>query len=213
MYHQLLCTTFYLALIFFPVRSQRTNDDSAVTATIDSGPLIGKRVDFLGSNKSVNQFLGVPFAQPPVGMLRFAPPKAPLPWDNPLDASSQPVGCIQYRGDNATWEMSSRIFDQLTIPGESEDCLYLNIYTPSGGPADKAVLFWIYGGSYTSGAVSQSIYDGTSFAANHDIVVVAANYRVNGTFDPNSLIRGSDTSSRQSSAIRDPRSCHRVSAI
>jgi hypothetical protein len=65
---------------------------------------------------------------------------------------------------------------------ESEDCLYLNVYapaTPAGG-ASKAVMFWIYGGALQFGNAGQDAYDGSSFAAYEDVVVVTANYRTNG---------------------------------
>ena len=65
---------------------------------------------------------------------------------------------------------------------ESEDCLYLNVFSPST-PAPKegrAVMFWIYGGNLQFGGSSVAQYDGSSFAALEDVVVVTANYRTNG---------------------------------
>jgi carboxylesterase 2 len=63
---------------------------------------------------------------------------------------------------------------------ESEDCLYINVYTPAGGDC-KAVLFWIYGGDLQNGNGADPVFDGTALAANQDVVVVTFNYRVNGT--------------------------------
>ena len=65
---------------------------------------------------------------------------------------------------------------------ESEDCLYLNVFTPATEPpvGGRAVLFWIYGGDLQFGSTSVAWYDGTSFAANQDVVVVTTNYRTNG---------------------------------
>ena len=65
-------------------------------------------------------------------------------------------------------------------PGDSEDCLYLNVYAPATGGTGKAVMFWIYGGSLQFGTAGQYVYDGSSFATNQDVVVVSANYRTNG---------------------------------
>jgi cholinesterase len=63
---------------------------------------------------------------------------------------------------------------------QSEDCLYLNIWTkPQKGEARKAVLFWIYGGGFSIGSTNNPSYDGEFFAENQDVVVVSANYRVN----------------------------------
>lgn len=63
---------------------------------------------------------------------------------------------------------------------ESEDCLYLNVYAPATPTAGKAVMFWIYGGALEFGNAGQDAYDGTSFAANQDVIIVSANYRING---------------------------------
>ncbi|KAJ5226513.1 hypothetical protein N7468_007738 [Penicillium chermesinum] len=62
---------------------------------------------------------------------------------------------------------------------ESEDCLNLNIFTPKSGSGSKPVMFWIYGGNFANGATSFPLYDGASFAAEQDVVVVTANYRTN----------------------------------
>lgn len=66
-------------------------------------------------------------------------------------------------------------------PGkDGEDCLNLNVYAPAGAePGSKAVLFWIYGGSFKFGSGSLPMYDGANLAGNQDVVVVTANYRTN----------------------------------
>lgn len=93
------------------------------------------------------------------------------------------MACMQYSSSTGEGrELSNTLFYNPPAPGESEDCLYLNVYAPSGGADDKPVMFWIYGGSNLGGAASLPLYDGTSFAANQDIVVVVINYRVNGEF-------------------------------
>ena len=68
-------------------------------------------------------------------------------------------------------------------PPESEDCLHVNIFTPANAQAGgkpKPVMFWIYGGALTFGWNGNAAYDGSSFAANQDVVIVATNYRTNG---------------------------------
>ncbi|KAK4896570.1 hypothetical protein LTR27_005488 [Elasticomyces elasticus] len=163
------------------------NNYTAPTATIRSGALRGKSTQLPGSNVTVNQFLGVPFARPPLEGLRFAHPQEPSPWERAYDASKQPPACIQWRGPpGPATDFSMKLFYNPPPPAGSEDCLYLNVFTPSGGEANKSVLFWIYGGSGIAGAASQPIYDGTSFAANHDIIVVAANYRLSVFGNPKS---------------------------
>jgi carboxylesterase type B len=67
-------------------------------------------------------------------------------------------------------------------PSESEDCLYLNVYTPSTPPpiGGRAVMFWLYGGGLAFGYSGTLAYDGSSFAAYQDIIMVTINYRTNG---------------------------------
>jgi carboxylesterase type B len=66
------------------------------------------------------------------------------------------------------------------LGGEDEDCLNLNVFTPADASAgSKAVLVWIYGGAFRNGASAVPQYDGSSFAANQDVVVVTINYRTN----------------------------------
>ena len=152
------------------------------TATVDSGPLIGRATSPPDSNIIVNQFLGIPFAEPPVQDLRFRPPQSISPWHTPLEVQQQPDSCRQWLGTpgEARDRGLALFYDESLLGKEDEDCLYLNVYAPEGGQQNKPVLFWIYGGSGIIGSISMSMYDGTNFAANQDIIVVAANYRVNG---------------------------------
>jgi acetylcholinesterase len=71
-------------------------------------------------------------------------------------------------------------------PEESEDCLYLNVWAPSGTPPDKGwpVMMWFYGGGFQFGSGGLPGYDGTAFASNENIVLVTQNYRTNGMLEP-----------------------------
>ncbi len=121
------------------------------------------------------RFLGIPFAQPPVGALRWASPRRAGPWDGILVADEMSEPCAQE--------------DALTTPAsENEDCLYLNIWTPDRALEEPLpVLFWIHGGGNSSGSTADEIplgvgglfYDGRSLAENRDVVVVSTNYRLN----------------------------------
>lgn len=150
------------------------------SASIDSGPVIGTQTLVAGSAVTVNQYLGIPFAKPPIGDLRFSPAQEAKPWTQPYEATAQPPACMQVHGrdDSPTTELAHLLFNNPPPPSESEDCLYLNVYAPANAEG-LPVLFWIYGGSSLSGAVSMPLYEGTHLAANQDIIVVAANYRVN----------------------------------
>lgn len=112
----------------------------------------------------VGEFLGLPYAAPPVGQLRWEPPTAPANYTGTYDASSMGSQCIQGSATAATG---------------SEDCLYLNIYRPANATPAAAlpVIFAIHGGGFTLG--SGAFIDGTSLALNNDVIVVSINYRLN----------------------------------
>lgn len=149
------------------------------TATIDSGVVVGTTTSLPSSTITVNKFLGIPFGAPPV---RFSPPKPAAPWQFNYDASEYKPACIQkFNYPEAVRNLTIEWFSTPGPPaGESEDCLNLNVFAPaSATEGSKAVLFWIYGGAFSFGSGSLPLYDGSSFATNHDVVVVTFNYRVN----------------------------------
>jgi carboxylesterase type B len=153
---------------------------SPPSATLDSGVVIGTSTSLPSSKVIVNKFLGIPFAAPPV---RFSPPKKPTPWKKPLHTTGQKPSCIQqFNYPAAAREFTVALFDTPPPPaGESEDCLFINVYAPAGGQ-NKTVMFWIYGGNLQFGSNSVVAYDGTSFVANQDVIIVQPNYRTNGTY-------------------------------
>ncbi len=131
----------------------------------------------------VNIFLGVPFAAPPVGDLRWAPPKPPASWGSqPRQAKAFGPACTQTLapGGRAQWTSEYMTPEG---PGVSEDCLYLNIWTPAdlAGAARPApslpVLFYIYGGGFNEGSGAVAVYNGVNLAKK-GLVVVNVNYRV-----------------------------------
>ena len=114
-------------------------------------------------------FLGVPFAQPPVGERRFSAP-APLdPWTGSRDATTHGSAAPQDPFVPAGFRASGP---------ESEDCLFLNVYTPALDAGSRPVLFWIHGGGFSHGSGSQPPYDGGPLSERGDVVVVTINYRV-----------------------------------
>ncbi|KAI1454000.1 alpha/beta-hydrolase [Annulohypoxylon moriforme] len=114
----------------------------------------------------VNYFLSIPYAKPPVGELRFAPPE-------PLSNSS-------YKVINATapasscWQFSGGFFDETNT--QSEDCLFLDVYVPTTPKSKLPVKVWLYGGSNEAGGISDATYNGC-FSAQ-DSIVVTVNYRL-----------------------------------
>ena len=119
----------------------------------------------------VHQFRGIPYAAPPVGHLRFRPPQPAEPWVGVLEATR-----FGPQGLQAPSQLET-LFGG-TPPPSSEDCLTLNVYTPAADGARRPVMVWIHGGAFLTGAGSTPWYNGTSFAANHDTVVVTLNYRL-----------------------------------
>ncbi|KAH7093540.1 Carboxylesterase [Paraphoma chrysanthemicola] len=167
-----------LLLSIFPAFGLASSD-AAPTATIDAGVLVGKSTSLPAALGPVNQFLGIPFAQSPPE--RFSPPQAAPRFSSPINATAWKPACLQqFRYPLASSQFTQSIFNN-PPPVESEDCLYLNVYapaTPAGG-AGRAVLFWIYGGSLQFGTAGIPSYDGSSFAAYEDVIVVTTNYRTN----------------------------------
>lgn len=149
------------------------------------------------SNGKVNAYLGLPFAKPPIGALRFRAPESIEAWQSPVSATALPNVCMQ-AGTGLDVPESS-VF--------SEDCLYLNIFTPAQSSAEAAedvrrpVLFWIHGGSFTAGSANG--YDGSVLAEQGSVVVVAINYRL-GAFGFLDLSQyGAEFAGSASNGIRD----------
>jgi para-nitrobenzyl esterase len=124
-------------------------------------------------NGSVYCWKGVPYAKAPVGELRFQPPQPPEPWAGVRDATTFGAVAMQPAG-----LLFGGVLGRVTEP-RSEDCLFLNIWSPGADGKKRPVMVWIHGGAFLFGSGSTPWYDGTAFAANGDVVVVTINYRLN----------------------------------
>lgn len=127
----------------------------------------------------VSQFLGIPFAAPPVGDSRWKPPQPVNPWVGTRDALSFGYSCVQTKSNDYFYTES--LFGYF-YGNQSEDCLTLNVWTSSNCiMADKncslPVLVWIYGGSFIIGGTNKKVYDG-SLLAKEGAIVVTLNYRL-----------------------------------
>ncbi|XP_015705900.1 acetylcholinesterase-like [Coturnix japonica] len=122
-------------------------------------------------------FLGIPYAIPPIGSLRFRPP-VPIttPWGGVRDTDTQPYACYQMIDTTFPGFEGSEMWN----PNRemNEDCLYLNVWTPKRKPYKAPVLVWVYGGGFYSGSVSLDVYDGRYLAVAEDAIVISMNYRV-----------------------------------
>ena len=136
-------------------------------ASAASGPVVqthyGKVQGAMVSG--INDFLGIPYAAPPVGNLRWVAPQAPASWNGTLQATSYSAYCPQG-------------FSEIGPGGGSEDCLYLNVQAPATATASSnlPVMVWIHGGGLTTGSGQE--YDGTSLIQAGNVVYVSFNYRL-----------------------------------
>src|SRR5262249_51858422 len=119
---------------------------------------------------AVTAWLGVPYAHPPVGALRFRAPQPVEPWLGVRDAKQVSQCAPQLTGDTPVAEPMVKKL------GTSEGCPYLNVWSPAPDGARRPVLVWIHGGACMMG--TGATYDGAELAAMGDIVVVTINYRL-----------------------------------
>ncbi|MET7574564.1 carboxylesterase family protein [Streptomyces sp. NPDC005492] len=162
--HRILTTTLGCALTavlttaWSPAPPAKPDPPAATVATYN-GPVRGAVHD------GYRNFEGIPYAAPPVGDLRWAPPRPAAPWSGVRDATRPASACPQPAGE---------------VPGGStdEDCLHLNVTTPDGaGPSrPRPVIVWLHGGGFTTGAGAS--YDAHRMATRGDVVVVTVNYRL-----------------------------------
>lgn len=118
-------------------------------------------------------FRGVPFAKPPLGELRWRQPEPLEPWTDTRDATSFGPSAVQR-------VLPGDLGDLIGIPAQeiSEDCLYLNVWTPALDGAKRPVMVWIHGGGNVVGSGSQPRIDGRRLALSGDVVVITLNYRL-----------------------------------
>ena len=127
---------------------------------LDSGPISGV------NHGECASYLGIPYASPPLGELRWKPPQPAVPWVGVRECKGYGPACPQPK---------SKFYD---VGRTSEDCLYLNIWAPRNGKEAKMpVLVWIHGGAFTTGAGSLGLYKGMNLAVQ-GVVVVTINYRL-----------------------------------
>ncbi len=135
--------------------------DTIVAATA-SGAVRGSRLE------GVSAFKGIPYGATTSGKNRFLPPVKPSPWTQTRDALAYGPTAPQALGRT-----------RRSAPAESEDCLVLNVFTPSlAGSARRPVMVWLHGGGFSYGTGSDAILDGANLARTGDVVVVTINHRL-----------------------------------
>ena len=138
-------------------------------------------------NGGVDAWLGIPYARPPVGELRWKAPRDPEPWSGVLEADEFGSECMQYGGMLLDLELDT--FGEIM---GSEDCLYLNLWRPRSHKEKMPVFFWIHGGMNIVGEAATNGYHGANLAEASNAVVVTFNYRLGplGWFRHNALSVG-----------------------
>ncbi|KAJ8723117.1 hypothetical protein PYW08_003029 [Mythimna loreyi] len=137
-----------------------------IIVNLNQGQLRGEQLVTVTGESTYYSFKGIPYAKPPIGSLRFKAPEAPEPWEGVRNATAHGAVCPQVD-----------LLNNVYIPG-SEDCLFLNIYTPTLTPdAPLPVMFFIHGGGFKFGSGNVDIY-GPDFLVAKDVVVITINYRL-----------------------------------
>ncbi len=139
----------------------------AGTVRTDKGEVVGER------HGGVLRYMGIPYAAPPVGQLRWRAPAPAAAWKSPRAAGKRGNACPQ--------EVLALFPVEGRKPGDvvgDEDCLYLNVYAPATATATSRlpVMVWIHGGAFTAG--EGAIYDGSVLAEKYGVIVVTVNYRL-----------------------------------
>jgi para-nitrobenzyl esterase len=171
----LLCVAAAIAQAEIPSSNSSSNKPRVARITtpelrIDSGFIRGLAV---GDKNEVRAFKGIPYAAPPLGARRWKAPQPVSPWPGVRDCFEFGAACPQ-----TIPALLAAVPEMAIGAPASEDCLFLNVWTPAERKAEKLpVLYWIHGGGFVMGAASQPLYDGEELA-RLGCVVVSVNYRL-----------------------------------
>lgn len=165
-----LTTTLAAAGIALSATSALAHPPMEAPVMTDKGLVSGAP----GTLHGVTAFKGIPFGAPPVGDLRWKPPQPLAPWEGVLKGDKYQKDCIQPSGVGRM----NVTTDREGAPGVSEDCLYLNVWTPAKRAGEKLpVMVWIFGGAYYEGG-SSSLHNEGDYLAAKGVVLVNFNYRL-----------------------------------
>lgn len=161
-----------------PRYTDYADDGDPLVVTIAKGKVRGTTINS-ASGKPVDAWLGIPYAQKPIGNLRFRHPRPVERWDRDgtiLTTDKLPNSCVQILdtvfGDFAgsvVWNPNTQL---------SEDCLYVNVVVPKPRPKNAAVMVWVYGGGFYSGTSTLDVYDHKTLVAEEKVILVSMQYRV-----------------------------------
>ncbi|XP_075744616.1 acetylcholinesterase-like [Rhipicephalus microplus] len=167
---------FLVHLMGVPVRPAALSSRECLVVRTSAGKVRGTVLQYniKGTQYSTVAFYGIPFAEPPIGRNRFMEPKCVKPWNGTFSATSKRPPCKQ---------LDTHFPKNYTIDASNttEDCLHINVWVP--GPCANpekphAVVFWVYGGAFSSGGNSYAFYDARFVSGLGNLVVAAPNYRL-----------------------------------
>ncbi|EZA54599.1 Acetylcholinesterase [Ooceraea biroi] len=151
-----------------------TNNDPLIVHT-KKGMIRGKTLTAT-TGKEVDAWLGIPYAQKPLGSLRFRHPRPVERWSGVWNATTLPNSCVQIL-DTVFGDFAGATMWNPNTP-LSEDCLYVNVVVPRPRPTNAAVMVWIFGGGFYSGSATLDVYDHKTLVSEENVILVSMQYRV-----------------------------------
>jgi len=187
-------TSLTLISVLYIAAAGGLAEDPSLVVSTRIGRVRGRRSYIPSLGRDVDEFLGIPYAQAPLGELRFRHPLPVRPWRGVRNATALPASCYQKPDTEFGEFYGSTVWNSPTPV--SEDCLYVNVFVPrrlggrggrsqTGGSAAAAavtrrrrrrrmtVMVWIYGGGFYSGTSTLDVYDGKILAVLGDVIVVS----------------------------------------
>lgn len=171
-YFAIAALTVILCAIYFLRKNSATNQERSAAPESLRRTRYGEVIGFRDKNGLLS-WQGIPYAAPPVGELRWKAPRPPTPWTGVRDALQ--AGNKPAQIGSASGGFPKEAYNR---PAGSEDCLYMNIWSPEKSDKKLPVMVWIYGGGNSAGAADLSAYNIPYFAANGEVVVVTFNHRL-----------------------------------
>lgn len=149
-------------------------NDPLIISTV-KGKMRGKTM-ISSTGKKIDVFMSIPYAQPPLGALRYRHPRPVEKWSGVLNATHQPNSCVQIVDTTFGDFVGADMWNPNTPM--SEDCLYVNVFVPHPRPKKSPVMVWIYGGGFFQGTSTLDVYDYKTLATEENIILVSLQYRV-----------------------------------
>jgi len=162
-------------VLLWPVKLAYSEINSELVVETTKGKIQGFE-STTAHGRKVSAWYGIPYAQPPVGNLRFRHPRPIDSWDSVKQTMKLPNSCVQIKDTMWPGFEGSEAWNPNTPL--SEDCLYLNVVVPRPHPKNAAVLLWIYGGGFWGGTTTLDLYDLRTIVSEENIIAVGIQYRV-----------------------------------